>query len=55
MDFLQGHESIKEILRLMEENNQQDQVQEFSRLIACVDSMEQQYAAVLSELRDVKE
>lgn len=54
MDFLQDHESIKEILRLMEENNRQNQVQEFSRLIACVDSMEQQYAAVLSELRDVK-
>ncbi len=55
MDFLKDHEMIIEMLRLMEENNRQDQAQEFSRLIACVDSMEQQYAAVLSELRDVKQ
>lgn len=55
MDFLKDHEAIREMLRLMEENNRQDQAKEFARLIACVDSMEQQYAAVLSELRDVKQ
>lgn len=55
MDFLKDHEMVIEMLRLMEENNRQDQAKDFSRLIACVDSMEQQYAAVLSELQDVKQ
>lgn len=55
MDFLKDHEAVVAMLRLMEENNRQDQAKEFARLIACGDSMEQQYAAVLSELRDVKQ
>ena len=39
MDFLKDHEAIREMLRLMEENNRQDQAKEFARLIACVDSI----------------
>lgn len=55
MDFLQEHKAVKEMLRLMEGSNRQDQAQEFSHLIACVDSMEKQYSAVLLELQDVKQ
>lgn len=43
------------MLRFMEENGREEQAREMARLIACVDSMEQQYTAVLSELQDVKQ
>ena len=55
MDSLRDHESVAEMLHLMEQNNRQDQAQEFSHLIACVDSMERQYAAVLSELQKLQQ
>ena len=55
MDLLKDQEAVIQMLRFMEENGRKEQAQEISQLIACVDSMEQQYNAVLSELQEVKQ
>lgn len=55
MNPLKDHEAVKEMLRLMEENDQQEQAAEFARLIDAVDNMSQQYAKLANELTEVKE
>ena len=55
MNPLKDHEAVKEMLRLMEENDRQEQAAEFARLIDAVDNMSQQYAKLTNELTEVKE
>lgn len=51
---LQANDTVIKMLHLMEEIGQVDQAQEMKLLIACIDSMEQQYNAVFQELHDIK-
>ncbi len=55
MNPLKDHEAVKEMLRLMEENDRQEQAAEFARVIDAVDNMSQQYAKLTNELTEVKE
>lgn len=47
---LQSNDSVVSMLRLMEENGRPEQAREMRRMIACADSTEEQYGAVLQEL-----
>jgi len=54
MKILSDQETVTELLRLMEGNGRDLQAKELVCLISALDSMEQQYSAVLEELRGVK-
>lgn len=54
MRFLSDEETVVQLLHLMKENSREATRAELSCLVAALDSMEQQYSAVLAELRDVK-
>ena len=51
---LKSNDSVAKMLRLMEESGRVEQVEEMKRLIACTDSTEEQYSAVLQKLGDIK-
>lgn len=51
---LKSNDSVIELLQLMEGNGQTEQAQEMKRLIACIDSLEEQYSAALKELQSMK-
>lgn len=54
MDSLENNEKIVPLLHLLEDNGRQGQAEEVIRLLRYVDSLEQQYTAVLSELQEIK-
>lgn len=54
MEMLKDHPAVAEMLHLLEENGRQEQAAEFSRLIAAVDSVGQQYNGLLAEVQDLK-
>lgn len=55
MKILSDHETVMELLSLMKENGRELQANELSCLISALDSLEQQYSAVLAELKDIKQ
>ncbi len=55
MDTLQNNKTITQLLQLMEGNGQQGQAADLRQLCGYVDTLEEQYAAVLSELQDIKQ
>ena len=54
MDCLKDQDVIAQLFRMMAEHGREEQTQELTRLIAAVDSMEQQYQALQAELREMK-
>lgn len=54
MRFLSDEETVVQLLRLMKENGREATSAELSCLVTALDSLEQQYSAVLAELRDAK-
>ena len=54
MRFLSDDETVVQLLRLMKESGREATGAELSCLVAALDSMEQQYSAVLAELQGVK-
>lgn len=55
MDTLQANEKIAQLLALMEESGRKEQAADIRLLCGYVGDLENQYASVLSELRDIKQ
>lgn len=55
MELLKDHTAIKEMLRLLEENDRKEQAAELARLIAAADGIVQQYDALYAKLDDLKQ
>lgn len=53
MEPLKDHAAVKEMLRLMEENDRQEQAAEFARLISAADSIIQQYDPICAKLDEI--
>ena len=54
MGCLKDQDIIVQLVRMVAEYGREEQKQELTRLIAAVDSMEQQYQAIQAELRELK-
>ena len=54
MDCLKDRDVIAQLFRMMAEHGWAEQLRELTRLIAAVDSMEQQFQVLQAELREVK-
>lgn len=54
MELLKDHAAIKEMLRLLEENDRKEQAAELARLIAATDSIVQQYDALYAKLDEIE-
>ena len=54
MDCLKDRDVIAQLFRMMAEHGRAEQLRELTRLIAAVDSMEQQFQVLQAELREVK-
>ena len=55
MDTLQDNEKIAQLLALLQENGKKEQAASIQLLCGYVDSLEKQYASVLTELQGIKE
>ncbi|MDE7218275.1 MAG: hypothetical protein K2O45_01425 [Oscillospiraceae bacterium] len=55
MDTLQNNEKIAQLLAQLTQNGQKEQAANIRQLCGYVDSLEKQYAAVLTELQGIKE
>ena len=55
MEMLKDYPAVAEMIHLLEENGRPEQAADFSRLIAAVDSVGQQYEAMQMEVNDLRQ